>query len=102
ERIGGILAASKADLVFLYGKETAAAMGAAGAASGAPVFRHYTEIPDLAAALDSLVCRGDLVLLKGSRGCALEKLADRLTGGRADDFLAHNEAGPPADRGGIR
>jgi UDP-N-acetylmuramoyl-tripeptide--D-alanyl-D-alanine ligase len=102
ERIGGILAASKADLVFLYGKETAAAMGAAGAAPGAPVFRHYTEMPELAAALNSLARRGDVVLLKGSRGCALEKLADGLTGGGAGDLMAHNDAGPPADRGGLR
>jgi UDP-N-acetylmuramoyl-tripeptide--D-alanyl-D-alanine ligase len=78
ERIGAVLAASKADQVFLFGGE----MEAAAASLGAKPFFHTRDMGELACALDRFVRPGDLVLLKGSRGCALERLSGMLTGER--------------------
>jgi UDP-N-acetylmuramoyl-tripeptide--D-alanyl-D-alanine ligase len=70
EEIGRLLSGSKADIVFLYGKET----GAAVKALGDKRFFHTCSISDLTAAVDGYIQEGDLVLLKGSRGCALERV----------------------------
>ena len=78
ERIGAVLAASKADQVFLYGDE----MEAAAASLGGKPFFHTRDMGELASALDRFVRNGDLVLLKGSRGRALEGLSGMLTGER--------------------
>ena len=43
-------------------------------------FFYTCDMNELSAALDSYVQNGDLVLLKGSRGCALEKLCPVLEG----------------------
>jgi UDP-N-acetylmuramoyl-tripeptide--D-alanyl-D-alanine ligase len=67
EDMGRLLADSKADMVFLYGKETAAAVGTGR-------FFHTCSINELTAAVNGYVQDGDLVLLKGSRGCALERV----------------------------
>jgi UDP-N-acetylmuramoyl-tripeptide--D-alanyl-D-alanine ligase len=88
ESAGRLLAASAAKKVFLYGKETevsAAAMRAASESgkSAAPFF-HTGDMESLSRALDAYVQNGDLVLLKGSRGCALEQLSGMLTG-RAEE-----------------
>jgi UDP-N-acetylmuramoyl-tripeptide--D-alanyl-D-alanine ligase len=75
------LAASKADKVFFYGTESAAAFTAAQSAckdEGAERFFHTTDMDELSAALDRYVQTGDLVLLKGSRLCALEQLSGML------------------------
>jgi UDP-N-acetylmuramoyl-tripeptide--D-alanyl-D-alanine ligase len=84
ERMGRELAASGADMVFLYGGETkAAAEVMAACAKGQKVPLFYTDVMDsLASSLADYVRDGDLVLLKGSRGCALEQLTDVLI---ADD-----------------
>ena len=78
EILGRILSKSKADRVFLFGKEiktTADYMMQNGK------FFYYTQdMEQLSAALDSYVQTGDLVLLKGSRGCALERLTEILSG----------------------
>jgi UDP-N-acetylmuramoyl-tripeptide--D-alanyl-D-alanine ligase len=91
-KLGEILAGSKADLVFLYGKETAAAFGMAppagapgtappgaarGAAAGASWF-HTGSMDELIALSERHIREGDMVLLKGSRGCALERLSDTV------------------------
>jgi UDP-N-acetylmuramoyl-tripeptide--D-alanyl-D-alanine ligase len=69
--LGTRLARSKADAVFLYGAETACAAENA-RSTGKPVF--YTDDMDaLRAALARALSPGDLALLKGSRGCALEQ-----------------------------
>ncbi|MDR1839381.1 MAG: UDP-N-acetylmuramoyl-tripeptide--D-alanyl-D-alanine ligase [Treponema sp.] len=81
-RLGELLAESKADNIFLFGVETAAA--AQSLASKGMNFFHTADIKELSAAIDSYVQTGDLVLLKGSRGCALERLTEMLTGGIND------------------
>jgi UDP-N-acetylmuramoyl-tripeptide--D-alanyl-D-alanine ligase len=76
EGMGRLLADSKADMVFLYGKETAAAAKALGRSR----FLHTCGMNELASAVNNYVRNGDLVLLKGSRGCALEKVFDSSRG----------------------
>lgn len=76
ERIGRRLYASRADMVFLYGKEIAAAK----AFMKDRPFSHFSDMGELGRALDGFVQSGDLVLLKGSRRCALEQLSAMLAG----------------------
>jgi UDP-N-acetylmuramoyl-tripeptide--D-alanyl-D-alanine ligase len=88
--IGRLLAASKADKVFLFGQETASAAEALAAAEARPgsavtgrkVSWFYTDIKDeMSRVLEAYIRPGDLVLLKGSRGCALEQvMGTNLTG----------------------
>jgi UDP-N-acetylmuramoyl-tripeptide--D-alanyl-D-alanine ligase len=75
---GRILASSLAEKVFLYGPETETA--AAVLASRSFPFFQTGEMNDLEEALGNYVRPGDLVLLKGSRGCALEQLTGVLAG----------------------
>jgi len=70
EVMGRLLADSKADMVFLFGKETAAGLKALGSGR----FFHTCDINEMRAAVNDYVRDGDLVLLKGSRGCALERV----------------------------
>ena len=77
ERIGSQLSESKADAVFLFGKEIETAV---------PFIANkkcfYTDnIEELTAAIDSFVRQGDIILLKGSRARALERLSPVLIGG---------------------
>jgi UDP-N-acetylmuramoyl-tripeptide--D-alanyl-D-alanine ligase len=78
EKIGGMLSCSKADMVFLFGSETKISAQCMARAGGR--FFHTSDIHELSSALDCYVQTGDLVLLKGSRGCALERLSGMLTG----------------------
>ncbi|GHU02946.1 UDP-N-acetylmuramoyl-tripeptide--D-alanyl-D-alanine ligase [Spirochaetia bacterium] len=81
--IGRRLASSEADMVYLYGEETKPAVEAleqSPETDEIPFF--YTDnILELSRALSGFVKPGDLVLLKGSRGCALEELGGLLTAG---------------------
>jgi UDP-N-acetylmuramoyl-tripeptide--D-alanyl-D-alanine ligase len=77
--LGELLAESKANRIFLFGMETAAA--ARVLESKRKDFFHTENIEELSFALDHYVQTDDLVLLKGSRGCALERLSEMLTGG---------------------
>jgi UDP-N-acetylmuramoyl-tripeptide--D-alanyl-D-alanine ligase len=84
EDMGRLLLASRADRVFLYGNETEAAAGILDAALAAgewsrPFF-HTRSMEELSRALDGDIQGGELVLLKGSRGCALEQLSGMLAG----------------------
>jgi UDP-N-acetylmuramoyl-tripeptide--D-alanyl-D-alanine ligase len=75
--IGELLAGSKADCIFLFGElvKTASAV-----LNEKNIKYVYTNNMDtLSSALDNFVKENDLVLLKGSRGCALERLSDMLT-----------------------
>jgi UDP-N-acetylmuramoyl-tripeptide--D-alanyl-D-alanine ligase len=87
--LGRRLASSRADKVFLYGRETgetaaemeAAFAGPAKAGGRTVPFLYTNSMDELARELGAFVREGDLVLLKGSRGCALENLTDILLGG---------------------
>jgi UDP-N-acetylmuramoyl-tripeptide--D-alanyl-D-alanine ligase len=77
EQIGRALAASAADRVFLLGEE----MGAAAEVLRQAGTRDYSfaaDMKELAGALEAYIRPGDLVLLKGSRGKALEGLSGLL------------------------
>jgi UDP-N-acetylmuramoyl-tripeptide--D-alanyl-D-alanine ligase len=82
--LGSILAASQADMVFLYGEEMEAAVTAMEAATVSPghgvPFFHTNSMDELSRTLGRFVRDGDLVLLKGSRDCALERLTGVLAG----------------------
>jgi UDP-N-acetylmuramoyl-tripeptide--D-alanyl-D-alanine ligase len=73
EKIGALLNESTADFVYLFGKETETIMQILKKSGKKPFF--FTEnMQELTEAFKSFVQIGDLVLLKGSRGCALERL----------------------------
>jgi UDP-N-acetylmuramoyl-tripeptide--D-alanyl-D-alanine ligase len=78
ERLGACLAASRADLILLYGKETAAAAAVLEDSPRKIPFFHTDIMSELSRTAADHIRRGDLVLLKGSRGCALEQLTDPI------------------------
>ncbi len=78
-KLGMRLAASKADLVFLFGAETAAAVRGL---EGKKRFFRSEDFESFAREVTAAARQGDLVLLKGSRGTALERLTERLGVGR--------------------
>jgi UDP-N-acetylmuramoyl-tripeptide--D-alanyl-D-alanine ligase len=80
-KVGELLSKTDADKIFLFGKEIASA--ASVLEKKGKSFFHTQNIDELSAALDCYVQTGDMVLLKGSRGCALERLTDMLTGGHS-------------------
>jgi UDP-N-acetylmuramoyl-tripeptide--D-alanyl-D-alanine ligase len=77
-KMGRILSGSIAERIFLYGAETEAA--AAVLASMEIPFFYTGSMKELRRALENYIRPGDLVLLKGSRGCALEELTPLLLG----------------------
>lgn len=78
-RIGAALASSKANAVFLFGAETeGAAAVLREQAPAMPVFR-TDDMNELSAVMAAQAAPGDLVLLKGSRGTALERLSGILS-----------------------
>jgi len=79
--MGALLADSKADMVYLFGNETAAA-AAVLETRGSVRFFHTCDMDALFREVDCGTEDGDLVLLKGSRGCALERLCPAFEGGR--------------------
>ena len=72
--LGRRLISCRGDMVCLYGEE----MRAAADVLEHPRFMFTTDMEKLSRVLDSSVEKGDLVLLKGSRGCALESLTEIL------------------------
>jgi UDP-N-acetylmuramoyl-tripeptide--D-alanyl-D-alanine ligase len=82
ERIGRALASSAADRIFLFGAETLGALDVlerVGEGGGRVPVCFYTKyIEELSRAVADYIVPGDLVLLKGSRGCALERLTEQL------------------------
>jgi UDP-N-acetylmuramoyl-tripeptide--D-alanyl-D-alanine ligase len=77
ESLGRLLAESKADMIFLYGEEIKTAAGIL-RDSNISFVMHTRDMNELSRTLDACVRGGDLVLLKGSRGCALERLCTVL------------------------
>ena len=78
EKLGFILSVSEAKKVFLFGNEIKAAVR--NMEDNGKSFFYSGDINELSTAIDGYVKKGDLVLLKGSRGCALERLSEMLTG----------------------
>ncbi|MDR0502878.1 MAG: UDP-N-acetylmuramoyl-tripeptide--D-alanyl-D-alanine ligase [Treponema sp.] len=74
--LGAVLCESGAQMVFLFGEETKAA--AEFLRGKDKPFFHTDNMEKLSNAVDSYVQSGDLVLLKGSRMCALERLSEML------------------------
>jgi UDP-N-acetylmuramoyl-tripeptide--D-alanyl-D-alanine ligase len=81
--LGRTLAASRADLIILYGEETKSALASLKEAEQRGLFNGkvygITDRDGLFNLTADLIRDGDLVLLKGSRGCALEQLTGILT-----------------------
>ena len=74
---------SEADALFFFGEETRPAFDAARLAGfrGLAVFE--TDFDRLLAAVRGYIAQGDLALVKASRGMALERLAEALSGREA-------------------
>lgn len=75
QRVGRVLAHSKADIIYLFGAETACMQDLI-AETGTHQVWHTTDMDLLKSTLAESLIQGDLVLLKGSRGVALERLTD--------------------------
>jgi UDP-N-acetylmuramoyl-tripeptide--D-alanyl-D-alanine ligase len=78
--LGKRLASCKAGMVFLFGEEIQAAAETMKKEAADSLFLCTKDRDELSRALDSSVKSGDLVLLKGSRGCELETLTAMLLG----------------------
>ena len=76
KKLGELLLQSKADMLFLYGTEIKTAGLCLTDRNRS--FYHAQDINELSEILNRYVQTGDLVLLKGSRGCALERLTEML------------------------
>ena len=74
-RVAAVLSHSKADVILLFGAETECMQKVLSTQAKALVW-HTTNIELLKKQLSTTVSEGDLVLLKGSRGVALERLTD--------------------------
>jgi len=82
EKLGFLLSVSSAKKVFLFGNEIIKAARFL-EENGKP-FYQTSDINEMSRALESYINKGDLVLLKGSRGCALERLGGMLLKTKAD------------------
>lgn len=86
-RIGEALASSRADTIVLYGSETEDAYQAFSESESGKtkVVLRTDDIDELFRQVSKMVAPGDLVLLKGSRGTALERLTGALLPGLQRD-----------------
>jgi len=78
--LGRRLLSCKADAVFLFGEEIQAASDIIKEEKRNLFFVYTKDRDELSAVVDGCVKSGDLVLLKGSRGCELETLTGMLLG----------------------
>lgn len=78
ENVGFLAANSEAEAIFLFGKEMAAAETAIKACSFKGMLMLTDSMNELIEAVASFVQPGDLLLVKGSRGMALERLTKAL------------------------
>jgi UDP-N-acetylmuramoyl-tripeptide--D-alanyl-D-alanine ligase len=78
--LGRRLLSCKAGAVFLFGGEMQAAADIIKKEGGDLLFLHTKDRDGLSLAVEGCVKSGDLVLLKGSRGCELETLTGMLLG----------------------
>jgi UDP-N-acetylmuramoyl-tripeptide--D-alanyl-D-alanine ligase len=78
--LGKRLLSCKAGKVFLFGGEIQAAADIIKKEAADLPFLHTKDREELSRAVDGCVKSGDMVLLKGSRGCELETLTGMLLG----------------------
>ena len=80
EEVGRAAAAGRVDLLFAVGGPAAAALADAAVAAGMPRdnVRHFETSEAAADAAAATVRRGDVVLVKGSRGIRTDRVVDRL------------------------
>jgi len=83
--MGESAGASGADALFFYGSEARPAFDAARLAGFRGLVLFETSFDRLLAALRAYVAPGDLVLLKASRGMALERVAEALAPNRGSN-----------------
>jgi UDP-N-acetylmuramoyl-tripeptide--D-alanyl-D-alanine ligase len=76
--LGKTLAASGAAMVFLFGSETLPALAFRPGGDAGQEWFYAETMEELAAGLGAVLVPGDLVLLKGSRALALERLMDLI------------------------
>jgi UDP-N-acetylmuramoyl-tripeptide--D-alanyl-D-alanine ligase len=80
EEVGRAAAEAKIDVVIAVGGEPARALAEAAVAAGIPRANvlHVATSDEAAAAAATLIRRGDVVLVKGSRGVRTDRVVDRL------------------------
>ena len=78
--LGRRLLSCKAGAIFLFGEETQAAAEIIKRERRDLLFLYTKDRDELSVAVDGCVKSGDMVLLKGSRGCELETLSGMLLG----------------------
>lgn len=80
EDVGRAAARNRIDLLFVVGGDAAGAMAEAAVAAGMPreAVRYFRTIENAAASIVAGVERGDLVLVKGSRGVKTDRVVERL------------------------
>jgi UDP-N-acetylmuramoyl-tripeptide--D-alanyl-D-alanine ligase len=80
QEVGRAAAGGGVDILFAVGGAPAKALADAAVASGMPAasVRYFATSDEAAAAAASLVTKGDLVLVKGSRGVKTDRVVDRL------------------------
>jgi UDP-N-acetylmuramoyl-tripeptide--D-alanyl-D-alanine ligase len=82
--VGRAAAKAGVDVLFAVGGHAAHALADAALAAGMAraAVRHFATSDEAADAVAALVTRGDLVLVKGSRGVKTDRVVERLTAGR--------------------
>ena len=80
EDVGRAVARAGVDVLLAVGGMPARALADAAVAAGMPAaaVRHFATSDEAAAEAEALVDAGDLVLVKGSRGVATDRVVDRL------------------------
>jgi UDP-N-acetylmuramoyl-tripeptide--D-alanyl-D-alanine ligase len=83
EECGRTVAALRLAKLVTIGGESARALGVAAVAAGFPArsVTHYSSSAEAADAMSAWVTKGDVVLVKGSRGMATDGVVDRLLAG---------------------
>jgi len=80
EQVGRAAAQAHVDLLFAVGGAPASALADAAVAGGLPraAVRYFATSGEAADAVASAVRRGDVVLVKGSRGVQTDRIVERL------------------------
>jgi UDP-N-acetylmuramoyl-tripeptide--D-alanyl-D-alanine ligase len=94
EELGRRLAASGAAVVFLYGTPTLPALGALKRARGKIKNFYAAGMEELRGLFEGQVREGDMVLLKGSRSCELERLCELFGAPEKGEWNKRMRGGP--------